>query len=172
MRLGREVVILRLAPGLHNRVVGLRCPRGYFIAGEIRHARQRQPQLLVELRGNPVQLLKLFLQLARLIHHGRSFVVLAGFLKRAHLLAQLIAPRLQPFRRGDGLPPALIENTKIPQQRGRVGAPRAEFLFHKFQVVTDKSKVEHRSTSLPDQRQLPAASFQLLAKNRLWRTGG
>ena len=71
--------------------------------------------------------------------------ILPGLLQRAHLLAQLVAARLQLFGLRDGLAPALVESAKIAQQRSRVGPARAQLLFHFFQVPPDKSQVEHGS---------------------------
>ena len=76
--------------------------------------------------------------------------VLSGLFQRAHLLAQLVAPRLQLFRGRNRLAPALVQRLKIPQQRRRVRPPRAQFFFNKFQVGPDKSQIEHRSNSLND----------------------
>ena len=45
-------------------------------------------------------------------------------MKRAYLLAQLVAAGFELFGLGDGFAAALIERAKIAQQRGRVG-PRA-----------------------------------------------
>ena len=56
--------------------------------------------------------------------------VLAGFLERAHLLAQLVAARLQLFGLRDGLAAALVEGAKIAQQSGGVGAARTQFFFY------------------------------------------
>ena len=71
-------------------------------------------------------------------------------MKRAHLLAQLIAPRFQLFGLRDRLAPALVEGSKIAQQRRRVRSPRTQFFFHFFQVAPDKSQVEHLPFSLLD----------------------
>ena len=148
MRLGLEVEFRNFAPGLHCEVVGLGLANRHFVMGEVGYARERLPQLLVERDGDLVQFVQLFFEGAGLVHDRRG--VLAGFFQCADLLAQLVAASLEALGRGDGLAPALIEGAKIAQQRCRILPTRAQFLFNKFQVGTDKSQVEHRSTSLTD----------------------
>ncbi len=89
--------------------------------------------------GRFVELVELVLEGAGLVHHGRGFVVLAGFLERAHLLGELVAAGLELLGLSDGLAAALVESAKIAQQRGRVGAARAQFFFHQLQVGANKS---------------------------------
>ena len=60
---------------------------------------------------------------AGFLHQRRR--VLAGFLQRAHLLAQLVAARLPTLGRSDRLAPIQIEGAKIAQQRGGVQSARA-----------------------------------------------
>ena len=139
MRFGREVEFRLFAPGLYGLVVGLGCADGNFVAGEVGNAGQGQAQLLVEARGGLVELVELVFERARLFHHGRGFIVLAGFFESAHLLAELVAAGLQLLGLGDGLAPALVESAKIAQQRGRIGAARTQFFFHQLQVGADES---------------------------------
>ena len=137
--LGSKSNFFWFAPGFDGLVVGLRGAGGNFVAGEVGNAGQRLAQLLVEAGRGLVQLVEFVFQGAGLFHHGRGFVVLAGFFQSAHLLAQLIAPGLALFGQGNGLAPALVESAKIAQQRGRVGSPRAQLFFHQLQVGPDKS---------------------------------
>src|ERR1019366_9450365 len=76
--------------------------------------------------------------------------VFAGFFQDTNLLAQLVAARFELLGCCDGLAPPLVEGAKIAQQRIRVSPPRAQSLFNCFQARTDKSQVEHRSSSLND----------------------
>ena len=128
-----------LAPGFDGLVVGFGGADGNFVAGEVGNAGERLAQLLVEAGRGLVQLVELVFQGAGLFHHGRGFVVLAGFFERANLLAQLVAAGLALFGQGDGLAAALVESAKIAQQSGRVGAPRAQLFFHQLQVGADES---------------------------------
>ena len=112
---------------------------GDFVAGEVGHAGERLAQLLVESGRRPVEFVEFILQRAGLVHDGCSFVIFAGFFERAHLLRQLVAARLELLRLSDGLAAALVERAKVAQQRGGVGSPRAELLFHQFQVGANKS---------------------------------
>ena len=157
VRLGLKVERTLLAPGLHRDVVGFGGADGHFIAGQVGNARQRKPHLLVESGRGLVQFVELVFQRAGLVHHrGR---VLPGLLQRAHLLAQLVAPRLQRLGLGDGLAPPLIERAKIAQQRSRVGAARAQFFFHSSRLPRTNPR---SSMALPVYRtmsQLPATAL-------------
>ena len=139
MRLGREVEFLLLAPGFDGFVVGFGEADGHFVAREVGNAGEGLAQLLVELGGGFVQLVELLFQGARLVHDGRGFVVFAGLLERAHLLAELVAAGLALFGERDGLAAALVEGAKIAQQRSGIGAARAQLFFNQLQVGTNES---------------------------------
>ena len=59
VRLGLEIEVSLLAPGLDSDIVGLAGSRGNFIARQVGNAGQRLAQLLVEFRSRPVQLVHL-----------------------------------------------------------------------------------------------------------------
>jgi hypothetical protein len=148
VRLGFKIEGRLLAPGFYGWVVRLRLADGNLVAGEVGDAGQREAQLVVQGRGRLVQLIQLFLEGAGLIHHGRR--VLAGLFQGAHLLAQLITASLETLSQGDGRAAVLVKGAEIAQQSSRVRSARTQFLFNEFQIVTDKTKIEHRTTRLLD----------------------
>ena len=62
-----------------------------------------------------------------------------------HLLAQVIAARLELLGRSDGFPTALVQGSKIAQERSGIGTAGAQFCFHSFEIATDKSQIKHDS---------------------------
>ncbi len=148
MGLRFEIESPLLAPHFHHNVVGFGCPRRHFIAGQIRNASKQISHFVIEFACRLVQLVQPVLQRTRLVHHRRS--ILPGLLQRAHLLAQLIAPRLQLLRLRDRLAPTLVQGAKVAQQGPGIGPPRAQFLFYFLQVAPDKTQIEHVLTSLND----------------------
>ena len=128
--LGLEIEFLQLAPGFDGFVVGFGDADGDFVAREIGDAGERLTQLLVELGGGLVELVEFVFEGAGFFHDGGGFVVLAGFFESAHLLAELVAAGLALLGESDGLAAALIEDAKIAQKSGGVGAARAQFFFN------------------------------------------
>ena len=137
--MGCEVEFPRLAPGFDGLVVGFGDADGDFVAGEVGNAGEGLAQLLVEIGGGFVQFVEFLFQGARLFHDGRGFVVLAGLLECAHLLAELVAAGFALLGESDGFAAALIESAKISQQCGGVGAAGAQLFFNQLQVGADKS---------------------------------
>ena len=83
--------------------------------------------LFVEGGSGLIQDVETVLEGADLFHESNRF--LAGLLARAHLVAQLIAKRLELLGLGDGVAPAAVESPKITQQRSRIGTAQAQFFF-------------------------------------------
>ena len=125
VRLWLKVETLLLAPQLHNLVVFLVAPGRHLVARQVGNPRQREPHLVVQRGGGLVQLVQFVLEGPCLVHHGGGFVVLARLLQRAHLLRELVAPRLQLFGLGNGIAAALVQQIEVAQKRGRIGPARA-----------------------------------------------
>ncbi len=143
VRLRLKIELPPLAPSLDDDVVLFRPPHRNLVPCKVRDARQRKPHRLIEPRGLGIQLVQRIFELARLVHQSGSIQTLP--LGPAHLLAQLVAHRLQRLSLGNGQPPLQIERAKIPQQRRRIGSPRAQLLFHQGQISPNKIQIEHDS---------------------------
>ncbi len=143
VRLGFEFECGLVSPGFDGDVVGFRFAGGNFVAGQVGNARERQTHLLVECGGGLVELVEFLFQGTRFVHDGRC--VLTGFLECSHLLAQVIAARLELLGRSDGFATALVQGSKIAQERSGIGTAGAQFCFHSFEVATDKSQIKHDS---------------------------
>ena len=124
---------------------------GNFVAGEVGNAGEGLAQLLVEIDGGVVELVEFVFQGARFFHDGRGFVVLAGLLERAYLLAELVAASFALLGKSDGFAAALIESAKIAQQSCGVSATGAQLFFNQLQVGADELQIEHISFILDEQ---------------------
>ena len=125
---------LLFAPGFDGFVVGFGEADGDFVAGEVGNAGEGLAELFVEVGGGFVEFVELVFEGAGLFHDGCGFVVFAGFFERAHLLLELVAAGLELFGERDGFAAAPVESAKIAQQRGGIGAARAQLFFNQLQV--------------------------------------